>query len=155
MRASASLDPSSRTRLVEAHLDNADHTLLPGMFAECTFSVPREGEQAVILGESLVIRDGKTQVAVIDADSHSLPRRGDRPRGCLGGLIELRSGVAPGDRVAVNLARQPEKEHEGRGGGEEVGGSDEATERRSDRRGRMRAGTRDAWRDHGAAAEGP
>lgn len=105
-RAAAAVDASSRTRLVEARLDNQDHALLPGMFAECTFSVPRAGEQPLIPGEALLIRDARTQVAVIDADGAIRYRVVEIARD-LGAVIELRSGVKPGERVAVNLARQP------------------------------------------------
>lgn len=105
-RASASVDASSRTRLVEARLDNKDHALLPGMFAECTFSIPRSTEQALIPGDALMIRDGKTQAAVVDAEGVLRYRVIEIARD-LGTAIELRSGVKPGERVAVNLARQP------------------------------------------------
>lgn len=105
-RASASVDASSRTRLVEARVDNKDHALLPGMFAECSFSIPRTGERAQIPGDALMIRDGRTQVAVVD-DGGVLRYRVVEIARDLGTLIELRSGASPGERLAVNLARQP------------------------------------------------
>jgi multidrug efflux pump subunit AcrA (membrane-fusion protein) len=94
-RAAPALDPSSRTRLIEVRIDNAEGTLLPGMFAECTFSVPRPGQETLVPGEAILIRDGRAHVAAID------------DAGDLGSAVELRAGATPGERLAVSLARQP------------------------------------------------
>ncbi|MFA6046394.1 MAG: hypothetical protein WC718_15525, partial [Phycisphaerales bacterium] len=86
--------------------DNKNHMLLPGMFARCTFEVPRTDQVVVLPAEAMLIRDGKPAAGLVRADStiHYVPLDIDRD---LGPTIEVRSGFAVGDIVAVNLNRQP------------------------------------------------
>lgn len=106
VRASAAMDSITRTRLCEARLDNRDHVLLPGMFAEVSLPVPAEATSAIISAEALLVRDGKVHVAVVDDASTVHYRPIDISRD-FGATIEVRSGVKPGDRVAISMARQP------------------------------------------------
>ena len=104
-RVSPVLEGTSRTRLVEARIPNADGTILPGMFAEAVLELPRLKPVVMVPGEAIVIRDGKTHVAMIDAQDtlHYMPIQVGRDTGT---MVELPDGLALGSRVAVNLSRQ-------------------------------------------------
>lgn len=106
VRAAPELDRATRTRLVEASLPNADHALLPGMFAEATVLLPRGAGTTLVPGEAIVVRDGKQMLAVIDAQDaiHYLPAVLGADNGA---QVEVLSGLASGARVAVGLSRQP------------------------------------------------
>ncbi len=104
-RVSPVLEGTSRTRLVEARIQNNDGTLLPGMFAEAVLELPRVKPMVMIPGEAIVIRDGKTYVALIDEQDtlHYVQVQVGRDTGT---MVELPDGLALGARVAVNLSRQ-------------------------------------------------
>lgn len=105
VRAAAALDSTTRTRLVEARIDNKDHTLLPGMFANAAIEIAREPRPIILPGEAILTRTGKTQVAVIDAENKIRYRSVIITRDT-GAQIELATGIDPGDRVAVNMTMQ-------------------------------------------------
>ena len=68
-RTANSLDPSSRTMLVEVQVPNADGALLPGMYAQVDLSSPRTNAPLLIPGDALMVRGDGTQVAVVRPDS--------------------------------------------------------------------------------------
>jgi RND family efflux transporter MFP subunit len=105
VRVSPVLEGGSRTRLVEARIPNADATLLPGMFAEAVLELPRAKPAVMVPGEAIVIRDGKSTLAVIDASDtlHYVPVQVGRDTGT---MVEIPDGLVAGARVAVNLSRQ-------------------------------------------------
>jgi hypothetical protein len=109
-RAAPELDRTTRTRLVEARVANADHALLPGMFAEAAIASVRAAGTTMVPGEAILIRDGKQALAVIDAQDtlHYIVVTLGRDNGAqvevLGGAA---SGVPAGARLAVGLSRQP------------------------------------------------
>lgn len=110
VRAAPELDRTTRTRLVEARIANADHALLPGMFAEAAVQSVRAAGTTMVPGEAILIRDGKQALAVIDAQDtlHYVVVTLGRDNGAqvevLGGAA---SGVPVGARLAVGLSRQP------------------------------------------------
>ncbi len=105
VRASAALDANQRTRLVEGRLPNHDHALLPGMFTEVTFDVPRPDAPVVLPGEAMLIRDGKPAIAVVTSDGTLEYRTVDVSRD-LGATVDIARGVEPGELVVINMTRQ-------------------------------------------------
>jgi RND family efflux transporter MFP subunit len=98
-RRSGSLDPSTRTMMVEVELENSDGKLLPGMFGQASISL--SAKTAANMLPSQAIRfdsEGKGYVYVVDDDETIL--RTDVTTGIDdGNSIEVLSGVQPGQRV--------------------------------------------------------
>ncbi|MGB7761522.1 MAG: efflux RND transporter periplasmic adaptor subunit [Bryobacteraceae bacterium] len=99
-RTANALDPSSRTLLVEVQV-NSDGVLLPGMYAQVDLSVPRKEPPLAIPGDTLVVRDNVTQVAVVSGDGTVHFQRIQLGRD-LGDRLEVLSGLQPGQLLAVN-----------------------------------------------------
>lgn len=104
-RTAPALSGTTRTRLVEGFIDNAQQLLLPGMFAEASLTLPRSSHVAMVPGEALVIREGKQSVAVVDEGQtlRYVPVTVGRDSGL---MVEILDGVPPGARVVVNLSKQ-------------------------------------------------
>jgi RND family efflux transporter MFP subunit len=64
-RTANSLDPATRTLLVEVQVANAGGTLMPGMYAQVDLAVPRQDPPLLIPGDTLVVRSDGPQVAVV------------------------------------------------------------------------------------------
>ena len=65
-RTSAAIEPASRTLLTEIELDNADGTLMPGLYAQVAFKLPFEAG-TVMVPTNTVRFDGKgARVATVD-----------------------------------------------------------------------------------------
>jgi RND family efflux transporter MFP subunit len=100
-RTSNSLDPSSRTLLVEVQVPNADGALMPGMYAQVDLSNSRANAPLLVPGEALMVRADGTQVAVVRPDSTVHLQKivigrdyGDR--------LEVLQGLQVGDRIIAN-----------------------------------------------------
>jgi RND family efflux transporter MFP subunit len=100
-RTSNALDPASRTLLTEVQAPNPEGFLLPGMYADVNFSVPRKDPPLLIPGDTLVVRADGPQVAVIGAGDavHFTRVRLGRD---YGDRLEVLSGLDEGQRLAVN-----------------------------------------------------
>jgi RND family efflux transporter MFP subunit len=103
VRLGPSIDPVTRTRLLEARLENAARQLLPGMFASVTVVTPREVRPTSIPGEAVITLGGKPRIAIIDAGG-AIRNRPITIIRDLGSVVEISDGAVPGDRVVVNLA---------------------------------------------------
>jgi RND family efflux transporter MFP subunit len=106
-RSSGALSPRTRTMQTEVDIDNADGAILPGSYVdvELQIKVPSLVEMPA---EALVMRGDKTQVAVVDQEQRV------RYRPVLladddGQTVRLVSGVAEGERVALNLGSETEE----------------------------------------------
>lgn len=98
-RSSGSLDPSTRTMLVEADVENSDGKLIPGMFGRAKITMPQATTaqtlpaRAVRFGEA-----GKAFVYVVGDDNKvsvvDVATGADN-----GTTIEIRSGLTAGQRV--------------------------------------------------------
>jgi RND family efflux transporter MFP subunit len=100
-RTANALDPSSRTLLVEVQAANAGGLLLPGMYAQVDLAVPRKEPPLAIPGDTLVVRDNVTQVAVVSADGTVHYHRVQLGRD-FGDRLEVLSGLEQGQLLAVN-----------------------------------------------------
>ncbi len=63
-RTTLSLDPSTRTMLVEIDLPNRDHALQPGTFAEVTLML-RQSPNALVIPPGSIVTNGKTKSVFI------------------------------------------------------------------------------------------
>jgi RND family efflux transporter MFP subunit len=103
-RSAQSMNAKSRTMRVEVDMPNADHRLVPGMYVNVAFSLPPRG-LVEVPAAALIFRASGTQVARVDDgakirfDTVTIARDN-------GSLVELSSGVKPGDRLVLNISSQ-------------------------------------------------
>ncbi|MGA8580797.1 MAG: efflux RND transporter periplasmic adaptor subunit [Bryobacteraceae bacterium] len=100
-RTADALDPSSRTLLVEVQAANSTGLLLPGMYAQVDLAVPRKEPPLIIPGDTLVVRDNATEVAVIASDGTVHFQRIQLGRD-FGDRLEVLSGLELGQVLAIN-----------------------------------------------------
>jgi RND family efflux transporter MFP subunit len=100
-RTANSLDPSSRTLLVEVQAENQAGKLMPGMYVQVDLNLPRKDPPLLIPSDTLVVRPEGTLVALVGANNTVHFQRilvgrdfGDR--------IEVLSGLNEGERAIVN-----------------------------------------------------
>jgi multidrug efflux pump subunit AcrA (membrane-fusion protein) len=101
-RTSGSIDLNTRTLLVEVQARNPKGRLLPGMYVVVNF-VQLHGQPPLLVpGESIVVRDQKTTVAVVDRDSvvHFRPIQIGRD---YGDQSEITGGLQPGEVIAETV----------------------------------------------------
>jgi RND family efflux transporter MFP subunit len=100
-RTSQSIDPGTRTLLVEVDLKN-DGRILPGMYATTIFDLPRSSSTPVLLpANALVIRTSGPQAVVLDSNNVVHFRTIGLGRD-LGTVTEVTSGLKPGDIVVLS-----------------------------------------------------
>jgi RND family efflux transporter MFP subunit len=103
-RSAESLDAQARTMRVEVDMPNANHALLPGTYVNVAFKLQPRG-LVEVPAAALIFRPKATQVARIDANSkidfQDVTIARDN-----GTLVELGSGVKPGDRLVLNISSQ-------------------------------------------------
>lgn len=104
-RTASSLDPSSRTLLVEVQVANPGRVLLPGMYSQVDLAVPRKDPPLSIPGDTLVIRGDGTQVAVVADDGTVHYQRIELGRD-FGDHLEVVEGLREGEWLAVNPSDQ-------------------------------------------------
>jgi RND family efflux transporter MFP subunit len=100
-RTASALEEASRTLRTEVHVQNPDHTLLPGMYGQVRFSIARSNATPLIPGETLVIRSTGTHVALVGPDGKVHFQKIEVGRD-YGHEIEVLSGLVAGQTVIVN-----------------------------------------------------
>ena len=100
-RTADSLDPNSRTMLVEVQVVNSDGALLPGMYAQVDLSSPRTNPPLLLPSDSLIVRADGTQVALVRPD-HSVHFQNIQVGRDYGDRLEVLSGLQTGDSVIAN-----------------------------------------------------
>jgi RND family efflux transporter MFP subunit len=103
-RTSESLDPQSRTMRVEVDLTNPDRALIPGMYVQVQFQL-KPTSFVQIPASALLFRAGGPQVAVIGKDDRVRFQEVVIGRDN-GNVVEIASGIAPGETVALNIGNQ-------------------------------------------------
>jgi RND family efflux transporter MFP subunit len=101
-RSADELDPSTRTMNTEVRLPNGDGTLIAGMYAEVTLTLPLS-HRVVQIPATAVVNDSKgMRVMTVDADDHVhvVPVVVEQDNGA---TIDVASGLAGTERV-VKLA---------------------------------------------------
>jgi RND family efflux transporter MFP subunit len=103
-RTSVSIDPASKTMKVEVDLDNPQLLLVPGMYVRVTFKL-HQPVWVQVPASAIMFRSSGPQVAVITGDNqvsfHDISIAEDQ-----GDVVYVGSGLAPGDRVALNISNQ-------------------------------------------------
>jgi len=103
-RSAESINAQARTMRVEVDMPNANHALVPGMYVNVAFRLPSRG-LVEVPAAALIFRASGTQVAKVDAggkiqfDNVVIARDN-------GSLVELASGVQPGDKLVLNISSQ-------------------------------------------------
>jgi len=103
-RSAESINAQARTMRVEVDMPNANHALVPGMYVNIAFRLPPRG-LVEVPAAALIFRASGTQVAQVDANGkiefENVVIARDN-----GSLVELASGVQPGDRLVLNISSQ-------------------------------------------------
>lgn len=105
-RSSGALSPRTRTMQTEVDIENSDGAILPGSYVDVELEV-KVPSLVEMPAEGLVVRGDKTQVAVVDQEQ----RVRYRPVVVAdddGQTVRLVSGVAEGERIALNLGSETE-----------------------------------------------
>jgi len=103
-RSAESINAQARTMRVEVDMPNANHSLVPGMYVNIAFRLPPRG-LVEVPAAALIFRASGTQVAKVDDggkiqfDNVVIARDN-------GSLVELASGVQPGDKLVLNISSQ-------------------------------------------------
>jgi len=105
-RTSESIDPKARTLKVEVDLPNSHLSLVPGMYVQVEFDLKSRASAQIPAG-ALLFRSGGPQVAVIQPDS-TVKFKDVQIGRDNGNTVEIESGLANGDRVALNINNQIE-----------------------------------------------
>jgi RND family efflux transporter MFP subunit len=100
-RTAQALDPASRTLLVEVQVDNSSGELLPGMYAQVKFSIPRVATVNVIPADALIANAQGTRVVVVDNGGRAHFRNVQVGRD-FGSEVEVLSGLNGDESVASN-----------------------------------------------------
>ncbi len=100
-RSANSLDPSSRTLLVEVQVPNPDAKLLPGMYVEVDLHLPRKDPPVLLSSDTLMVRPEGTLVALLDSNNVVHLQRVTVGRD-YGSQIEILSGLSTGQQVIAN-----------------------------------------------------
>src|SRR5450631_2075646 len=103
-RSAESINAQARTMRVEVDMPNANHALVPGMYVNVAFRLPPRG-LVEVPAAALVFRPSGTQVARVDANGKVAFADVTIARDN-GSLVELASGVKPGDRLVLNISSQ-------------------------------------------------
>jgi RND family efflux transporter MFP subunit len=103
-RTSQALNPQARTLRVEVDIPNPKDEFVPGMYVKVGFGVPPRG-LVQVPAAALVFRASGPQVAVVDRDGRIRFRSVTIGRDD-GNVVELSAGVAPGERLALNISSQ-------------------------------------------------
>jgi RND family efflux transporter MFP subunit len=100
-RTSVALDATARTLRTEIHIANKELLLVPGMYADVTFSVPRPSEVVLIPANALVMRAEGPQVVTLTKNNH-VHYRAVRLGEDLGKQVEIVAGLPKNEMVVVN-----------------------------------------------------
>lgn len=96
------IDPITRTALVRMELDNPELTLRHGMFATAFLEV-QIASRAIVVPREAIIDTGERQVAFVALDmGHFEPRKVEMGASGDGGIVQVLSGLAPGEEVVVS-----------------------------------------------------
>jgi RND family efflux transporter MFP subunit len=107
-RTASSLDPNSRTMLVEVHVPNSDGALLPGMYAQVSLGSTRSNPPLLLPSDALIVRPDGAQVAIVRAD-HTVHLQKIEIGRDYGDRMEIISGLREGETVIPSpgdLARE-------------------------------------------------
>lgn len=108
-RTADSLDPASRTLLVEVHVPNPQGILMPGMYAQVQFRTSRPNPPLLIPSDALITSGAGTQVAVVNTN-HKVRLQSIVAGRDYGDRLEILDGLHAGDII---IASPGDVVHEG------------------------------------------
>jgi RND family efflux transporter MFP subunit len=99
-----SLRSEARTLIIEAVLANPHHLLQPGLFVTAKIELPRTEPTLLVPAPAILTDSGVSHVFVLGPQkvSERIVALGD----AYGDRVEVRSGLAQGERVIVNPDRR-------------------------------------------------
>jgi RND family efflux transporter MFP subunit len=95
------IDPASRTLLTEVQVPNPKSELIPGSYAEVTFTISSAEPPLVVPSNTLIFRSAGPQVAVVDSGHAARLHKVTIGRD-FGNSLEILSGLQPNDLVILN-----------------------------------------------------
>jgi membrane fusion protein, multidrug efflux system len=95
------ITPQSGTLLIQLQIDNTDHALKPGDYAQVRFGLPINGGTIQVPASALMFRDAGMSVATIGPDGRVAMKLVSIGRD-MGATVEIASGLSPDDRVIDN-----------------------------------------------------
>ena len=98
-RTANSLDPNTRTLLVEADIDNPDRTLSPGLYGTVHFMVPRPNAVIVVPSSALIFDQNGMQVAIYSDGAAHLQKVGIGEDD--GAQVQIATGLQPGQDLII------------------------------------------------------
>lgn len=98
VRTADSIDPASRTLLVEVDVDNPTGELLPGSYVEVHLQVPSGSPAFILPVSTLIFRARGLQVATVDANNRAALKDITLGRD-LGNEVEIVSGISAADSI--------------------------------------------------------
>jgi RND family efflux transporter MFP subunit len=103
-RSAGAVNAQARTVRVEVDVPNTPQALLPGMYVKVAFKLAPRG-LVQVPAAAIVFRSDGPYVALVDDNSKVQFRKVVIARDD-GNVLELGSGAAPGDRLALNISSQ-------------------------------------------------
>jgi RND family efflux transporter MFP subunit len=103
-RSAQSINAQARTMRVEVDMPNANHALVPGMYVNVAFQLQPRG-LVEVPAAALVFRASGTQVARVNSSGKIEFQKVTIARDN-GSMVELGSGVKPGDHLVLNISSQ-------------------------------------------------
>jgi RND family efflux transporter MFP subunit len=103
-RTANAVDTTARTLRVEVDLPNPDGALVPGSYVQAAFSLHTQGVSQVPAA-ALVFGVSGPKVAIVGSNDTVEFRNVSIARDN-GSVVELASGVGPGEKVALNISSQ-------------------------------------------------
>ena len=103
-RTSQAINPRARTLRVEVDIPNPKSEFVPGMYLKVGFALASRG-LVQVPAAALIFRAGGPEVARVERSGRVRFRAVTIGRDD-GNLVELSSGVSPGDRLALNISSQ-------------------------------------------------
>jgi RND family efflux transporter MFP subunit len=100
-RTAGAVDPSSRTLQVELQVPNPRGEILAGSYAQVRFTEATDPHVLTLSDNALVFRAQGMQVAVVGSDN-KVQMRSIKIGRDFGNVVEVLSGLQPGDRAIVN-----------------------------------------------------
>jgi RND family efflux transporter MFP subunit len=96
------LDPQTRTRQTEVKIDNFDHALLPGMYAQIKLTIERPENWVQVPSNAVIPRENGLEVAVVrDGKAHYQKVILGRD---FGDVVEIKGGLANNEVVIISPA---------------------------------------------------
>jgi Cu(I)/Ag(I) efflux system membrane fusion protein len=96
------IDAATRTQTARIVLDNHEHRLAPGMFAQVEFTASKEGSTSVLVPTEAVIATGTRSVVIVDDGKGRFRAQEIRTGDEADGKTEVLDGLKDGDTVVLS-----------------------------------------------------